>query len=482
MLRVYSVILLLVLFGRAGLSQIPDRSTPPVPGPRPEFHLKEIQHLTLSNGIPIILYEKHDVPMVQIDAVIRAGKVDEPPGKTGLATMTATMMMEGAGSRNALSLDDAIDYLGAQLSVDAGYHTYGVSLNTPVGKLDSALALMADVVLRPSFPDSELERRKDETLTALLQWRDEPRTLASVLFSKLLYGDDPYGTLLVGSVQTIQSFTVEDLRRFYQAQFGSNRAQFIVVGDVTAATVIPKLEALFGSWKQVGAEPLPHPEGKQIEETRVYLVDKPDAPQSQIYIGRIGAPRTTPDFYSIVVLNTILGGSFTSRLNENLRETHGYTYGAGSVFDFRVEPGPFIAEAAVQTPKTDSALIEFMKELRNIRNPVPGDELQREKNYVALGFPSEFQTMNQIAGQLDAMVVFHLPDDYFDKYIDRISAVTAEAVEAAARKYIDPDKLVIVVVGDLSKIKERIAALNLGPIAVKTIDDVLGKAPVVRPE
>jgi zinc protease len=475
-------IIFLLLLATLGNAQTPDRSVPPVTGPRPAFHLHAIRHFVLSNGIPVLLYEKHDVPLVQINAVIRAGKVDEPAGKTGLATMTASMMTEGAGSRDALGLDDAIDYLGAQLSVDAGYHTFGVSLNTSAEKLDSALALMADVLLRPTFPDSELQRKKKETLTALLQWRDDPRAIASVLFASVLYGDHPYGTLMVGSPETIASFTVGDLHDFYAEHFGANRTAFIVVGDVTPAEVLSRLERLFGSWKKVGPEPAPPAEGTQIDTTHLYLVNKPNAPQSEIYIGRLGAARTTPDFYTLVVLNTILGGSFTSRLNQNLRETHGYTYGAGSVFEFRVQRGPFVAEAAVQTQKTDSSLIEFMKELRAMQTPVPVAELAREKNYVALGFPSEFQTVSDIAAQLDGMVVFGLPDDYFDTYIDRILAVTGDEVQKAAARYLDPKKMAVVIVGDLSVIAPRINALHLGRVTIKTLDDVFGKAPMISTE
>ncbi len=460
-------------------AQVPDRSTPPVPGPVPVFHAIPVEHYRLSNGIEVFLSQKHGIPLVQVNAIVRAGIVDEPSDKPGLATMTAGLMMEGAGGRDAIGVHNAVDYLGADLSVDAGYHTFGVSLNTPVGKLDSALALMADVMLRPSFPGAELERKKKETLTALLQWRDEPRTLASVLFNKVLYGSDPYGRMSIGTAGSVESFTIDDLKAFHAKYFGANRATIVVAGDVTPALMIPKLEHAFGAWKPVDTPGAPAFSVTDVPATHLYLVDKPGAEQSEIILGRIAASRLTDDFYSLVVLNTILGGSFSSRLNHNLRETHGYTYGAGSEFDFRVERGPFRASSSVQTRVTDSSLIEFMNELRAIKDPVPETELKKARQYVALSYPSGFQTVGQIADEMDNMVVFHLPDDYFNTYIGHILSVSEEQVKAAAAKYIDPGKLAIVVVGDLSKIKENIEKLHIGRESVVSIDDILGKAPTI---
>ncbi len=470
-------LVLLVLVGGAALAQQPDRSAPPKLGPPPVLRLHEIQHLKLANGLPVLLYEKHTVPLVQINLVVRTGAVDDPPGKPGLASMTAAMLMEGAGARDALALADAVDYLGAVLSTGAGYHTTGVSLNTPVARLDSALALMADVALRPTFPSAELERKRTERLTGLLQWRDQPPVLASVMFNRLVYDGHPYGTPVIGTEQSLRSLTPEDLRDYHARHFGANAAALIVAGDVTARSVLPKLEAAFGHWRPVKIVFPPLTPITQVAARKVVLVDKPGAAQSEIRIGDVGVPRRTDDYYPIVVLNTILGGSFTSRLNENLRETHGYTYGASSRFDFRTLAGPFVAGAGVQTAVTDSSLIQFLKELRGILTPVPALDLDRARNYVALGYPGDFQTNGQIASQMEDLFIYDLPDDTFNHYIDRILAVSADDVNRVARKYIDPDRMVIVVVGDKSQVEQRIAALNLGPVTVLTVDDVLGKAP-----
>jgi len=252
-----------------------------------------------------------------------------------------------------------------------------------------------------------------------------------------------------------------------------------VVGDVTVKTVLPKLEKAFGNWKNVTPSTVSLPKINQVSGRRVILVDKPGAPQSEIRIGRIGVPRMTDDYYALTVMNTILGGSFSSRLNQNLREKHGYTYGAGTRFDFRPLPGPFLASAAVQTAVTDSSLIEFFKELRGILELVPQQELDRARNYVALSFPGEFQSVAEISSHLEELVIYGLPDDYFNGYIGHILAVTQADVQRVARKYLDPEKVEIVVVGDRAQIEKNIEALKLGPITVMSIEDVLGKAPIL---
>ena len=468
-----------LLFARNAVAQRPDRSAPPELGPPPSLQLPPIQHLTLSNGLPIVLMERHQVPLVQINLQVRAGTAMDPPGLRGLASITAAMMEEGAGSRNALQFADAVDYLGASLSVGSGMHTTTVSLFTPLSKLDSALALFADVVLRPSFPAEELERNRLERLTDLIQWHDQPRIIGATLFSDAIFGKNhPYGPPVVGNEQTIRSFTVENLKQFYSTHVHPNNATLIVVGDVTAATLLPKLEALLGGWKSAPGVPVTWPSASQVKGRKIFLVDKPGAAQSVIRIGRLGVARTTEDYYPLIVMNTILGGSFTSRLNDNLRETHGYAYGAGSRFSFLPLPGSFMAFADVQTDVTDKALTEFMKELTNIPN-ITDAELTRAKNYIALGYPSEFESVRSIAGKLEEVVLYNLPDDYFNTYTQKILAVTKDEVVRVAKKYVDPENIAIVVVGDRKKIEKGITELKLGPVENRTIEDVLGKPPVI---
>jgi predicted Zn-dependent peptidase len=241
-----------------------------------------------------------------------------------------------------------------------------------------------------------------------------------------------------------------------------------------------KLGAAFGSWKSGTASAPALPSIVQVTGREVVLVDKPGAAQTEIRIGRIGVPRLTPDYYALVVMNTILGGSFTSRLNNNLREEHGYTYGASSTFDFRPLAGPFLAASAVQTAVTDSALVQFMKELRGIREPISKEEVERAKNYVALGYPADFQTVGQIAGQIEELVTYGLPDSYFNDFIHNILAVTAEDVVRVARATIDPDNIAVVLVGDRKVIEQPVKALGLGKIIFRTVDDVLGPPPALE--
>lgn len=471
---------LLILSFSTVEAQAPDRTHPPELGAPPSLKLPPIIHKTLSNGLRVILMEKHQVPLVQVDLIVMSGAVMDPPSKSGLASITAAMMEEGAGSRNSLQLADAIDFLGAGIDAWASQHTSGVSLHTPLSKLDSALALFGDVALRPTFPPEELDRLRTERLTSLMQWHDEPQAIASVEFAKVLFGvSHPYGRPTIGNEASLRSFSRDDLRKYHDASFHPDNAFIVVVGDVIPDLVLPKLESIFGAWRNASVEHPALPAAQQVVGRSLFLVDKPGAPQSEIRIGRIGAERLTADYYPLRVMNTILGGSFTSRLNQNLREQHGYTYGAESYFDLRPTPGPFVAAAAVQTDVTDKALPEFMIELERIRQPVSDEELDRARKYLTLRYPENFQSVAQIAGQLGDLVVYGLPDETFNNYTKKILAVTKEDVERVARKYIDPENVDIVIVGDRNQIEKGIAALNLGPIQNLTIDEVLGPAPVL---
>ena len=462
------------------VGQVPDRSAPPELGPPPSLTLPPIHRFELSNGAQVVLLEKHNVPVVQVNLVVKTGYTVDPEDMSGLASMTADMMDEGAAGLDALQLADAIDFLGARLSVRAGGHHSTVALHSPARQLDPALDVMADVVLRPDFPAAELERKRLERLNALVQARDEARIIAAVVFDRTLYGTEhPYGKTSSGDERSIRAVQVDDLERFHDTYFRPNNAFFVVVGDVTVDAMKHKLEALFGSWQRGSVPSSSWPQADQVETTEVFLVDKPGAAQSEIRIGRIGVPRITDDYYALVVANTILGGSFTSRLNSNLREDKGYTYGARSFFDFSQYAGPFQAGAAVQTAVTDAALTEFMKELNGILEPVPEEELTRAKNFVALRFPSRFQTVASIAGQLTELELYDLPDGYFNEYVQRILAVTQDDVQRVARNYVVPGEMAIIVVGDRETIEDGIRGLGLGAIHNLSIEDVLGPAPVL---
>jgi predicted Zn-dependent peptidase len=268
--------------------------------------------------------------------------------------------------------------------------------------------------------------------------------------------------------------TTADFLTFHRKYIVPANATIIVVGDVTPVTILPRLERAFGSWKGSGAIPPPAPPIVPTAGRTLILIDKPGAEQSVIRIGRVAAPRLTDDYDAMTVMNTILGGSFTSRLNQNLRERHGYTYGASSGFDFRPLAGPFIASSSVQTAVTDKALSEFLKEFQRMLVMVPDSDLSRAKNYMAFRFPGGFETVSQIANRLEELVIYGLPDDYFDGAIDRILAVTKGDVLRAAEKYIRMENLAFVIVGDLATIADSVKSLDIAPATVLTVDDALG--------
>lgn len=470
-----------LLAASPAFAQAPDRSTPPVPGPPPPLHLPETSRLKLSNGIPVLFVARHKAPLVQVVVVLRGGASSDPAGRSGLASLTAEILERGAGNRSALEISDLADFLGADLSAGVDWDTTNVGVNVPIARLPEALGLLADLVRNPTFPSDEVERVRQETLTEMLQWRDDPAELAKSAVPQALYGSHPYGRRVDGDPGSIRGMTRDEIRRFHASRYVPAAATIIAVGDVEASTLIPLLERAFGSWSAAaaGAVPGPPPPAPQIRERRVVLVNKPGAPQTQIWIARIGPARPKADYFPILVANTILGGSFSARLNHNLRETKGYTYGAFSHFDWRLSTGPFIAQAAVQTDKTGPALVEFFKELEAIRQEIPPDELRRGKSYTALRFPAEFESDSQVAGHIREQSVYGLPDDFFNTYVARIEAVTAADARRAAQEWIDPRACVVVLVGDRAKIEKEVRALSLGPIVFRSVDDVLG--PVAKP-
>lgn len=467
-----------IVAAAAGLAaqQRPDRSRPPAPGPTPALTLPAVQKFTLANGLRVWVLEQHEVPIVQANLVVLSGASADVPGQFGAASMTAAMLDEGAAGKAALALADEVEFLGAQLSTTASFDASTVRLSTPAAKLSDALGLMAQVALAPDFPADELERLRTERLTALLQARDDAGALVGIAFPRLLFGPEHrYGTGTAGTEASLKALGIGELRAFHRAHYRPDNAVLIVVGDVTPAALRPLVDARFGAWTADGPLPaaLPVRQSPQPPKRQIYLVDKPGAAQSQIRVGLVGVPRSTPDYIALDVLNTVLGGSFTSRLNTNLREVHGYSYGAFSMFDMRRAAGPFMALAGVQTDKTADALKEFFNELNGILKPVPADELERFKNYAALGFAGEFETTSQLAGKLSEIAIYGLPDDVFSTYVGAVQKVTPADVQRVAKQYLLLDRLAVVVVGDRASIEAPIRATNLGPVTVVPVADVM---------
>jgi zinc protease len=449
---------------------------PPALGPVKALTVPPVIERRLSNGLRILIVEHHELPLVDLLLIVRSGSEAEAPAKAGLATLVANMLDEGAGGRSALGIAEQISFLGIGLGTAAGWDQSRVSLHTPVPQLDSALALMADVTLRPAFPANEFDRLKKERLTALLQQRDRGPAIADVAFSYVLFGDEhPYGHPQLGNEASIGALALGDVQSFYQTHFRPNNATVVVVGDVRPDDVTRRIERWFGGWPAGTVPTTRFPSAPAAGALTVHLIDKPAAPQSSVRIGLVGVPRSTADFFPLVVMNTVLGGAFTSRLMQNLREDKGYTYGAFSTFDMRRSAGPFLASSEIVAEKTDSALIEAIKEIRGIREPVPAEELERAKNYIQLGLPGDFETTFGIASRLVPVALYDLPLDYFTNYSRNIAAVTQADVQRVARSYLTPERLQIVVVGDTKLIESGIRAAGIGNVVKR---DLSGK-PIV---
>jgi len=483
-MKIFDKLLLLISFiliSSTINAQEVDRTKPPALPPPKSLKLPQLERFELSNGLKVILMEKHNVPLIQLNVIIKAGTIDDPQQKDGLANITLDMLDEGNAGKTSLQIADAIDFLGAKITTRTNQHFSGIYLHTPVSKFDEALKIMGDIILKPDFPESELKRKKKEYLTTISQWHDQPTAIASIAFNKLLFGDNhPYGKPSIGNENSIKNFSTDDLKKFYSKYFKANNAFIIAVGDIKKNELKNKLEKIFGNWKKGEIKEIKISEPKQVENRIVYLIDKPNSAQSVIYIGRVGPKRLTDDYTSIIVMNTILGGSFTSRLNNNLREEHGYTYGAGSRFIFRPVAGSFLAYSSVQTEVTDKALIEFFKELNGIREPIPDEELNRAKNLVALSYPQNFQSVEEIALQIEELIEYNLPENFFNDYVKNMLSVKSDEVNTAAKKYIVPNEMIVVVVGDKSKIENGIKELNLGELKNLSVEDILGKVPVIE--
>jgi zinc protease len=445
-------------------------STPPAAGPAPSLSLPAPTRRVLPNGLEVLYIRHGGLPMVQAALLTRGGLSDDPSGLPGLASFTAEMLDEGAAGRGSLELSAALEALGATLRTGAAWDGAQINLQVLRSRLPQALGLMADVAYRPDFPEAEVQRIRDERLTELNRGRDEARVIAGNAFTSLLYGSDhPYGRL--ASTESTRRIDRAALAEFHRSYYRPAGATLLLVGDVDES-LHPVVEQAFGGWRGDAVPALALPALPETGTTRIYLVDRPGAAQSEIRIGHPAVARDNPDFFPLQVLNTLLGGSFTSRLNQNLRETHGYTYGAGSSFAMRRGAGPFTASSAVVTTKTDSSVIEFFNELNLIRDEaVPVDELERAKQYIALGLPQSFETSAQVASRMAELSLYGLPMDYYNSYVQRVMAVTAADVQRVANRYIRPDRAVIVVVGDRATVEAGLRALPVGELEIREVGE-----------
>ncbi len=434
----------------------------PKAGPNPKFTLPAIEKTKLSNGLNVWVVRQSELPIVSMNLVINAGATLETADKSGVASMTASMLNQGTKSHSAIDIANSLQSIGTQINAGAGWDNSGVSMQTLTRNLDKSLDYYADIVTNPAFPDSEFTSLKNRTLSSFPQRKASATAVAAVVYDKVLYGDQPYSRQLGGDEKTIKAMSRDDLVRFYDAYYKPNNSTLIVVGDVQTADITARLEKAFANWKPGNVVPPTPTDEKMAAKPAIYLVDKPGAAQSSVQIGQVGIDRSNPDYYAVQVMNAILGGGSTGRLNMNLREDKGYTYGAGSRFTPRRGAGPFAASSEVQTVSTKEAIQEFMKELNGIRGgrPVTATELEVNKQSFIRRFPAGFETVGGISNQLANLVTYDLPDSYFNDYIAKINAVTIDDVNRVANKYLDPSKMAIVIVGDRKVVEPGLKELG----------------------
>lgn len=468
--------LVLLLAPSLLLGQALDRTQVPTLDKPPALKLPAIERASLPNGVTLQVVQQHELPLVQLTLVIAGGtKLDG--NQPGLASFTTRMLTEGAGTRDANALQGELAFLGAQLFANAGTDAFTISLNVPKRTLGEALDLLGDVILRPTFRAADVRRQRDLRLASILQRRDNANVLASLAFNQLVFpAGHPYHRPSDGDSATTAALDSASVRRFYEQTFVPERARIVIVGDVTVPEVRALLARRFDGWTRgTAARTMAAVTAKPVSNTaiKIFLVDKPGAAQSVIYLGAPGAERLSPDYPALTVMNTILGGSFSSRLNANLRETKGYTYGISSRFAWAPLAGPFSISTSVRTGVTDSALVEIFREVKMIRDlAVDGTELERAKAYVALGVPQRFETNGQIAAQIVDLGMFSLPLTSLGDFISKVNQVTAADVQRVARQYLPAESATLVVVGDIAKIRTGIEALKLGAITVLDVQQV----------
>ena len=450
-----------------------DRKKVPAPGKPPVLRVPTWTKSTLANGADLIVSEKHDLPLVSFSITFLGGADQfEPAGKEGVASMTAALLSEGTKAKDAEALSNALQLLGTTVSANVGDESGSISFVSTTAKFPATLELLADMLVNPVFPAPGLERLRGQRLVALTQQRAQPGAIANRVFPRVVYGDThPYGKVV--TEQSIKAISRDDVAAFHKGYFQPGRALVTIVGDVTAASAKPVIEKALGSWARGGERPtFDFPPVPQSAPTRIVLVDKPGAAQSTVVIGRPGPPRSTPDYFALQVMNTMLGGMFQSRLNANIREEKGYSYGVGSQFAYGKGPGAFSAFGDVVSEKTDASLVEFMKELRGIlgARPVTDDELSVAKDSLIQRLPGTFASVSAINGALTTLWTQGLPDDYYQQYAKSIAAVTTDDVVKVAKKYVDLDTVAIVIVGDRKSIEAPLKATGIAPIVLYDIE------------
>ncbi len=446
-----------------------DRSKLPATGTPPAAKFPKLQKATLSNGLKVVLAERHSIPVVNFNLMVDAGYAADQFALPGTASLAMNMLDEGTKKRTALQISEELSLLGAQLSAGSDLDVSSVYLSALKEKLDPSLDIYADVILNPSFPEADFQRLKRQQLARIKREKATPIQMALRVFPRLLYGKNhAYGNPFTGSgtEESVMKLTRKDLVKFHKTWFKPNNSTLVVVGDITMNELKPILEKLFKNWKKGKVPKKNISKVAQKPHQVIYLVDKPGAIQSIIFAGHVTLPTRNPDEIAIETMNNILGGTFTSRINMNLREGKHWSYGARTLLIDARGQRPFLVYAPVQTDKTRESMVEIAKELNGIlgNRPPTQEELEKIKKNRILRLPGSWETMRAVMGSINEMVRFGLPDNYWDTYPRKIRQLNLQQIEKAAKEVLHPDKLVWVVVGDRKKIEAGIRELGYGEI------------------
>jgi zinc protease len=453
-----------------------DRSRLPIPGPDRLFHFPRIVRRTLANGLELRAVRHRAVPVVSMALLVPGGSSVDPGDGHGLVSMTAGLLDEGSRGQSALEIADRISRIGGDFEIEAGLDAVVVALTTLDRFFETGLALVHDIVTSPNLANDDFNRIRNLRLERLKQMKDHAAALAERAFARTVYGSHPYGHLSLGSESTLASMTVDRTRAMHAALFTPNGSTLVVVGDRAEEDLLDAAAAVFEPWRALSS-PLTLDRAAALVPpppitARLGVVGRPGSAQSELRIGYACAPRSTPDYHALLVLNAIIGGDFVSRLNLNLRESKGYTYGVRTGFNLRRGIGPFVMQTSVGTDVTAAAIREALDEIDAIaeRRPATEEEVAQAFASLSKGYPRGFETAGQVARSVTQLALHQLPDSYFEDFVPRLSQITTADVGAAARKYLTLTKMTVVIVGELDKIQESLPGLGLGPPQVLTSD------------
>ena len=438
-----------------------DRTRPPAPGLLPPFRFPGFLHRRLDNGLEVLAARASDVPLISLEVVLPAGAHLDPPGREGLATLTAGLVDEGTERRDALEVAAAMERLGGSLFTGADWDVVYLAAGLLARDWREGLALLVELLTQPTFPQREVERLRQQRLAELLRRSRDPSTVADETLARVIYDGTAYGGTLVGTRQSVEGFSREDFTAFFARHYGLDGAAVIAVGDLDPDEILAAVDASLGRLPGGSKAPPPAVDPRPLPGTVVHVVDRPGAAQTELRLGHAGIARTDPRYAPAVLMNTILGGKFTSRINLSLRERHGYTYGATSRFFARRGPGPFVVDAAVATESAGVAAREVVHELSRLRDePVTEVELRETASYLIGVFPYTVQTIGEVTRRLETVAIYGLEDDCFDRYLERLATVTAEEIREVARELLHPDRLAIVAVGPAQELAPQFEAMG----------------------